>query len=420
MYLDTKVLKRSQEHIAQGCLTNSKHPCSYIFGIYPSHVMGGDGCRLIDPDGRKYIDFICGLGANLYGYGNPHINFEISQFLNKGFSHSLPTIYEVDLAERLKAIFPFVDLFKFVKTGSEATMAALRMARAYTGRKEVLSEGYHGWHDEFTSLTPPADGVMEHKHIKKLTDLEQITSDTAAVILEPIMIEHSLERVKWLNQLREKCSEVGAVLIFDEIITGYRFLKYSVSRQYNINPDILLIGKAMANGMPIAAIGGNKDILSGNYFVSSTFAGELISIAAALAVLKAKNKYDIETLWKKGEYFIEGFNKLVPDVKIEGYPTRGVFVGKKENIDLFFQESAKARILFGKSFLFNYPLVEEIDHVLGIVKEVGFKINNNMAKLEGMPSVSPLSWEARNYGQGKPSKVSADSGTSKRTNRTGK
>ena len=237
--------RRAQESILHGALTNSKRPQSFVNGVYPSHVSYGNGCFLYDTDGKRYVDFICGMGAHLFGYNNLFINGAIERQLRKGTIFSLSSTKEVEAAERLKQVVPFVSKMRFTKTGTESCLAAVKIARAISQRARVLSDGYHGWSDEFVGMSPPAHGVTNKSHMEKLTSLAQIDHTIAAVIVEPIVTDFSVERIKYLNQLRETCNKFGVCLIFDEIITGFRWQSHTVSQYYGIYPDIICLGKAL-------------------------------------------------------------------------------------------------------------------------------------------------------------------------------
>lgn len=391
--------KRATASIAQGYLTNSKSPHTHIFGVYPTHIRTSVGCKITDSNSKQYTDYICGLGTNLLGYANPYISQAIASRLNSGICPSFATTGEVMAAEKLKEFFPFVDTFKFLKTGTEACAAAVRIARAATGRFEVLTEGYHGWSDGFVSLTPPAVGCpsSEAMGFFNLKD-RKITKDTACVIVEPVQVKYDKENVEKLRSLRKRCDEVGALLIFDEVITGFRYRNHGVSNTHGVLPDLIVLGKALANGMPLSAVGGKKDIMNDiRYFVSSTFAGDTLSLAACFETLnQLSKKYNIDELWGAGNYFLKNFNLIANGVvKIEGYPARGVFTGDALKKALFFQECCKAGILFGPSWFFNFPLMAETDKTLNTVSDVCIKITTGSAKLEGEPPQSPFSQRIR-------------------------
>lgn len=396
---DPTLYIRSQDCIAQNALTNSKRAECFVKGVYQTHATHGQGPFLFDSNGRRLIDFICGLGSNVLGYGNAEIANAVYQQAIKGPTLSLSSTLEIHLAEKIKEIIPWVQKMRFLKTGSDACSAAVRIARTKTGRKHVLSEGYHGWHDEFIGLTPPALGINPDCFMHKL-DLDHWPNETiAAVILEPIMTDISQERVKWLRILREACTQNGTLLIFDEVVTGFRTPKFTMSNYFGIEPDILCIGKAMANGFPISAVCGRDEVMNcGEWFVSSTFAGETCSIAAALECIKQlqTTKYDIKDLWSAGEHFLSNFNALWPEkIKIQGYPSRGVFVGDPYIKALLWQEAYLADILFGSSFFLSFAHLPYLDRTLNCLKDIIVRIRSGSVELVGEPPRSPFSQQIR-------------------------
>lgn len=396
---DFTLHRRAVNSIAQGYLTNSKRPQSLVMGVYPTHLKRGRGCHVWDHSGKKYIDFITGLGTNLIGYANETVNSVVKSALDDGNLFSLATDHEITAAEKLKELFPFVDLVKFCKTGSDACEAAVRIARAHTKRNLILSDGYHGWADGFVSLSPPAYGVPPSDALQfaKLSE-HDITDKVAAVIVEPVITDLSTQRIEYLKALREICTKRGVVLIFDEVITGFRFPKFSVSGYLGIIPDLICLGKAMANGFPISAVCGKRSIMNcEEYFVSSTYAGCVDALVASKKVMELLQKtYKIEDLWSKGTDFINTFNSYWPEgIRIEGYPTRGVFVGDPIVKALLFQEACFAGILLGPSFWFNFPLAAESFGVLQTLKEIVDRIKSGGVKLLGEMPTSPFAQRVR-------------------------
>lgn len=394
---------RAEETIAHGCLTNSKRPESHVEGIYPSHLESARSCYTTDVDGLRYVDFICGLGAIITGHLDPRIAKAITKQLSIGTCLSLSSRLEVEYAELVHQVFPYMEKLRFLKTGSEACSAAIRIARAYTGRTRVLSEGYHGWHDEFTSLTPPALGVLDgdrydigrlfdHSDVIQYSDADPRNRGPivpAAIIVEPVITDYSRERQCWLSKLRDTCTKHGIILIYDETITGLRFHGLSVANDTGVHPDISIMGKAMGGGLPLSIVGGRRDIMESDYFVSSTFAGEQLALAAALELLTlfVKKTVDISSLWEMGKDFQKRFNQIEPAIlKIEGYPTRAIFKGA-ENTEhdkaLFFQETCKAGILFGPSFFLMEDHRQEIDNVLDACTSILKRIKAREVKLQG-------------------------------------
>lgn len=392
--------RRSLDAIHGGALTNSKRADSFIKGFFPTHLESGNGCYVYTPDKKKYLDFICALGTNLFGYNNQHINKAVQNQMIKGSLLSLGTTLEVECAEKAKEIFPWISKVRFLKTGTEATMAALRIARAHSGRKLILSDGYHGNLDEFISLTPPAHGTPTCPDILPLKGNEDLIPIAAAVIIEPIITDYSPERMAYLVKLREETKNHETLLIFDEIITGFRWPKYCVANDIGVQPDIICVGKAMGGGLPLSMVGTANGIgTSKDWFVSGTFYGDTLALAAFKEVLQLlKNQFPIDQLWKQGEYFKNEFNKIWPDgVSMDGYPSRGVFKCKDERTKaLFFQESCRANILVGSSWFFNFKHIDVMDITLNSFKDILFKIKNNPnLELEGLPPVQPFAQKQR-------------------------
>ena len=391
----TNYSNRADNCIAQGALTNSKRVQSHVEGVYPTHLKKGSACYVYDEYGTRFVDYIGGLGSSVLGHSPRVVAKAISDELNNGISLSLSSTIEVECAELLKTFFPMIDKLKFLKNGSDACNAAIRFARAHTKRSLILTEGYHGSSDLFVSMTPPAAGITDRFDVLPLKGNEDKMCDAAAVIVEPVNLDWSDKRIQELNKLRNDTLIFGSVLIFDEIITGMRFPGYSVSRFTGIDPDLICLGKAIASGMPLSVVGGKKEIMDNDQvFYSMTFAGERLSLAACMATIQEIKRLDVDTLWRNGSYFQERFNKL-GDVRIEGYPTRGVFVGEPLQKALFFQECIKAGVLFGPSFFYGFMHKEHDELTLSICNDVFNKLRMNKVKLEGKLPQSPFATKIR-------------------------
>jgi len=384
--------------IHNGALTNSKRPSCFVQGIYPTHVTRGEDCFLYDVDGKRYIDFIAALGTNLVGYSNPQLNEAIVKQLQKGTVYSLSSTLEVEAAEKLKELFPFVGKVRFLKTGTDAASASLRIAMAHTGRSKVLSHGYHGWSDAFVSLTPPGVGVPPQPNMLTLSSLDQIDETVACVIVEPVITELTSDRTQYLAALKEKCKLNGALLIFDEIITGFRFPNYSYSAFSGVHPDIILLGKCIGGGLPLSVVATKPGIGEGkDWFISSTFAGDTIALAGMMKLIELlKNKFSLQTLWEFGARFQQEFNAIAPEIiKIDGYPTRGVFVASQLNKGLFFQEACRAGMIFGPSFFYNFSHIKMNEIVLSSCTDIITRIKNKQVTLEGELPKAPFAQQVR-------------------------
>ena len=280
--------------------TYSKSYRYFCRGAAPSYMDHGEGCYIYDVDGNKFIDFMCALGPITVGYNDPEVNAAVISQVNKFASGSLQSELEVELAEKLCEIIPCAEMVRFVKNGGDATTAAVRLARAYTGRDIVLMSGYHGMHDWSIGASQNNKGVPET--VCNLTinfiynDLEDLenklkANDVAAVILEPIQSNGPKEG--YLNGVKELAHKYGAILIFDEVVSGFHYALGGAQEVFGVSPDLVAFGKGMANGYPISAVAGRRELLEQieqGVFVSTTFGGDSIAMAAALATLKILSK----------------------------------------------------------------------------------------------------------------------------------
>lgn len=280
--------------------TYSKSYRYFCRGAAPSYMDHGEGCYIYDVDGNKFIDFMCALGPITVGYNDPEVNAAVISQVNKFASGSLQSELEVELAEKLCEIIPCAEMVRFVKNGGDATTAAVRLARAYTGRDIVLMSGYHGMHDWSIGASQNNKGVPEavcnltiNFTYNDLEDLENKlkANDVAAVILEPIQSNGPKEG--YLNCVKELAHKYGAILIFDEVVSGFHYALGGAQEVFGVSPDLVAFGKGMANGYPISAVAGRKELLEQieqGVFVSTTFGGDSIAMAAALATLKILSK----------------------------------------------------------------------------------------------------------------------------------
>ena len=374
--------KRTENSMAQGCTgTNSKRPSQYT-ALHPKYIVRGEGPYIYDHNQNKYVDFVCSLGANILGHQNPAVNEAVKKQLNRGVLFSMASPLEMEAAEKIVSIVPSIEKVRFLKSGSEACSAALRFARAAVDVSDVASGGYHGWHDEFTSLTEPAAGVCGTAfRMKPLTS----TSKEKIAIIEPLALDASGERRKEVERIAS-----NHILINDEIITGMRVPELTVSRWWNIDPAITCLGKAIANGFPLAVVGGKEYIMDNpDVFVSSTYSGDCVSLAACVATINQIQKKNIKDLWYYANRFQDNLNDMTSEIGVElkGYGTRGMFDVTNHNTALFLQEAARAGIFMGKAFFYNFAHMEYgVDEwVLNALGDVVNKIRNGKVALEGQP-----------------------------------
>lgn len=381
---------RSKAVLAQGCTgTNSKRPSQYVRGVYPTHCHMANGPYIWGTDNRRYIDFVGGLGTIILGYNHPKVEEAVNEIRSQGVvSGSLPHPIEVETAELIRSMFPQIEKVRFLKTGSEACSAAVRIARAHTDKSYIKSDGYHGHHDLFTSMSPPAYGVKDDFRVMKAKS-RNTYGNMAGHITEPITLSAT---EKDREKLKEKvlfCRDQKSLVIFDEVITGCRVLQHSVGRMWpEMDPDITVLGKAIANGYPLAIVGGKKRVMdSKEYFISSTFSGEAVSLAACKATLEEIRKKNMKDLWFYAQRFIDNFNEMCRpiNVEIEGYGTRGMMRVTNHHTALFMQEACKAGMLFGKAFFYNFSHMENNieDYVFNLIDDIVTRIRSGAAQLEG-------------------------------------
>jgi glutamate-1-semialdehyde aminotransferase/spore coat polysaccharide biosynthesis protein SpsF (cytidylyltransferase family) len=318
-----RLLARALKTVPVASQTFSKSYLQYPVGRAPLFATHGAGGRIWDVDGNEYVDLVCGLLPIVLGHRDPDVDAAIRAQLASGTTLSLATALECELAERLVEIIPCAEMVRFGKNGTDATSAAIRLARAFTGRDRVIACGYHGWQDWYIGATARHKGVPAAvralTHTAPYNDLEAVRAlfaehrgEIAAVIMEPMNVAEPAPG--YLEELRELVHAEGALLIFDEIITGFRFALGGAQALFGVTPDLAAFGKAMGNGMPIAAVVGRADVMREmeEIFFSGTFGGECVSLAAAIAVVdKMRREPVIESLWRTGAALAEGTAALV-------------------------------------------------------------------------------------------------------------
>ena len=319
------LLRRAERVIPLGSQTFSKSHIQFPSGAAPLFLTHGRGGRVWDVDGHEYVDMISGLLPVLLGYLDPDVDAAIRAQLERGIAFSLATDLEVEVAEKLVAMVPCAQMVRFGKNGSDATSGCVRIARAATGRDRVIACGYHGWHDWYIGATvrnkgvPDAVGELTHRvayndvaAVEAL--LQTYPGQIAALIMEPM---NSVEPEDgYLLAVKQLVHRHGALLIFDEIITGFRYAAGGAQELFHVTPDLSAFGKGLGNGLPIAAIVGRTDLMleMNEVFYSGTFGGEALSLAAANAVLDKLNREPvIARLWATGRSLADGLQALLDE-----------------------------------------------------------------------------------------------------------
>lgn len=308
-------------HVAGFTSTGSKRP-ETLFGSYDPELairmVRSSGCRVWDQSGREYIDYIMGLGSVALGYGHPEVTRAAVEAVEAGVVGPLPPVLEEEVAAQICRLMPWIEQLRFLKTGAEAMAAAVRLARVATGRERVLGCGYHGWLDWCQQVegvprsTRDLYAELRFNDVAGCRKLIRAAGERlAAVTFEPVIL--SEPDPEWLAVLREETARVGALLIVDEIKTVCRLAVGGASERYGIRPDLVVMGKALANGFPLAAVGGRREVMAAvsRTWISSTLATEIVSLAAAHATLGVMVTRRVpEHLRRVGERLFEGLTSL--------------------------------------------------------------------------------------------------------------
>jgi glutamate-1-semialdehyde 2,1-aminomutase len=326
-----QLLERALKSIPLGSQTFSKSLTQYPKSASPFFIETGKGSKVWDVDGNEYIDFVNSLAAVTVGYCDEDVDRAVRHQMKNGVTFSLPHTLEMEVAEKLIGMIPCAEKVRFAKNGTDATSAAIRISRAYTGKEHIAVCGYHGWQDWYIGSTTRDLGVpksvkelthkFEYNNIESLKKIFQ-EQDLACVIMEPMNVEYP--KKNFLKEVKQLAHKNNAILVFDETITGFRYSLGGAQELFNVIPDLATFGKGMANGFPLSAlVGGNKIMKKvGDIFFSGTFAGETLSLAAANAVIdKYKDKDVIDYFHKIGSYLIKELNQLIE------YENLGVYFG---------------------------------------------------------------------------------------------
>jgi len=324
-----KLYERALKIMTPVTQTLAKGPGQFVKGIAPKYLTKGKGSHVWDVDGNEYLDYNMGIGPISLGYCYDKVDDAIIEQLKDGITFSLMHNSEVELAELVREIIPNAESIRISKTGADVCSAAVRVARAFTGRKKVLCCGYHGWHDWYIGVTSRNKGIPEETSNLSYTfnynDIdsvkEALDEDVACVILEPFVFEEP--KNNFLYELQKVCRANGTLLIFDEMWTGFRISLGGAQEYFDVKPDLAVYSKAFANGMPISLLTGRKDVVelfNNEVFFFTTFGGEALSIAAAIATIKEMKEKNVQAyLAKQGKKLKDGYNKIAFELGISNY-----------------------------------------------------------------------------------------------------
>jgi glutamate-1-semialdehyde aminotransferase len=309
--------------------TLAKGPGQFTNGVAPKYLKKGKGSHVWDVDGNEYIDFNAAIGPLSLGYAYPAVDAAIRQQLEDGIVFSLMHPLEVEFSELIQEIIPNAEAVKISKTGADVCSAAVRVARAFTGRDKIFCSGYHGWHDWYIGITSRNAGIpepiQEMTYTFEFNDIESLKNaldeTVAAVILEPFIFE--APKPGFLQELADVCKANGTLLIFDEMWTGFRIALGGAQEYFGVKPDLAVYSKACANGMPLALLTGRADVMNlfnREVFSYTTFGGEALSLAAGIATIhELRDKNVPKYLDEKGALMKDGYNRIAREAGLDQY-----------------------------------------------------------------------------------------------------
>ncbi len=376
--------QRALKVIPGGSQTLSKAPGCFVDGYSPKYLARGKGSHVWDADGNEYIDYGLGCLPITLGYSFPEVDDAIKAQLADGITFTMMHELEVEVAERLTSMIPGAEMVRFAKNGSDVTAMSVRLARHVTGRNRIACMGYHGFQDWYIATTDRNFGIPDVvkalTHTFMFNDIDSLKKlfdehpdEFAAVIMEPAIFE--FPKPGFLEEVKELTHANGALLIFDEMITGMRFAKGGGQEFFGVTPDLGCFGKGIANGMPIGVLAGLEKYMSlfEKVFFSSTYGGEVVTLAAARAGLDYYNQNPvIPRLWRTGKILFDNFEKAIAardlgdNVSVIGFPVRFQVVLKSDEPEndhllnaLFLQEMTRRGIVGWAVFGLSYSHTDE-------------------------------------------------------------
>jgi len=316
--------------IPWGTQTGSKRPPEDLRGFYPPYIERGQGAYVFDLDGNRYIDYKLACGPIILGHAYKAVDKAVMSKLEGGIVYGSAHPLEVQVAQELIRLIPCAEMVRFLKTGAEGAAATVRLARAHTGRDKIVSFGYHGWHDWCVNRGKGIPAAISELTISlpyedadRLEEtLRQNRGQVAGVVVTPPI--HGPQQWNSLGSFLETvqavCEEYGVLLIFDEIVSGFRTAIGGIQERFDIVPDLAVFSKAIANGFPISAVVGRREVMEAwdEVVITSTFGGETMSLAAALATIHELEQQDVLAhIWRLGQRLIEGVNDMAERMDLD-------------------------------------------------------------------------------------------------------
>ncbi len=361
--VDTDWRTRAAAVIPGGASTGSKRPDALVGPEWdgsPTHFVRATGCRVVTTGGAELIDCTMALGSVALGYAHEGVTRAVTEAIARGNVAGLSHVVEVEVAERLCDVIPCAEQVRFLKSGAEGVAAAVRIARASTGRSIVIGAGYFGWLDWWSNAAGVPAGAHEDFHAVPFDDVDALSDAAraagdglAAIIIEPVI--ERLPSPEWLAEARQWCDALGAVLILDEMKTGFRLRTGGFQEYAGVDTDLAVFGKALANGFPLSAVVGRERVMRAARatWISSTLAGESASLAAARAVLDAHAASDVcAALWERGEAMQHAVARAIEASGVAGVQMRGIApmwlldFGDDRRLSRFVELALGDRVLF--------------------------------------------------------------------------
>ena len=375
---------RAAAIIPGGASTGSKRPDA-LFGDrgseLPTHFVRASGCRIETAEGKELIDCTMALGAVAIGYADDVVTQAVMEAAGNGNVCGLSPALEIEVAERLAEVIPCAEQVRFLKSGAEGVAAAVRIARAHTGRTVVIACGYFGWLDWSSDAGGVPESVRADIVRVPFDDVDALESAAkavgqrlAAIVLEPVI--ERLPSVEWIAEARRACDDSGAVLIFDEVKTGFRLKVGGYQELADVTPDIAVFGKALANGYPLSAVVGRESVMraAADTWISSTLASETVALAAARAVLEWHARAEVcESLSDIGAEMRGAVDRAIAASRIQGVQTDGlnqmwmIRFDSPERETRFLELAVEAGVLF-KRGAYDFPCLAHDEEAIAEIE----------------------------------------------------
>ena len=390
----SEALFEEAKQVIPGGVTNARHPTKFYPGHYPIFMERGRACHVWDVDNNEYIDWILSFGPIILGHAHPRVEKTVRESLEKGFCFTMVHPLQNRLAQLLIDVVPCAEMVKFLVGGSDVTSAAIRIARIHTGRDKVVRWGYHGWHDwcyggagTDRAFYGVPEGITRDILTFTYNDLDSLESvfkkhreKIACVIMQPFEASKELPRDGFLEGVKRITHENGAVLIFDEIRTGFRMALGGAQEYFNVVPDMATVSKAIANGYPISAVVGRREIMqvAETTRLSSTFLVNTFPMAAAIETIAVlQEEKGVATMWSMGKRLMDGLKKIIDemgvDAQVIGAPPLPYILFKNEKLKKqFYIETTERGVLLHPNhcwFLSLGHTEEDLEKTLDVSRE---------------------------------------------------